>query len=88
MLEEVQRIIDQYLNDDECYLSYRYEGEDEIEYGMESEVEKYLISKGVSYKIETVDGFDSCGYSCDTLAVAWVDDEGELQAINVLLESY
>ena len=88
--EKIDEIIDKYYNEDEEYYSkYRYEERDdsEVEFDMQVEIEEYLKSINAVYGIDFTDGFDSCSYSNDFLAVAWNED-GEINVKTVLLENY
>ena len=69
---------------DEYYGRYFYD-EDDNEFDMKSEIEDYLKSRNVEHSVELIDGYDSCGYSNDVLAVAWIEDN-KIKTNHVLLE--
>lgn len=88
--EKINEIIDKYYKEDEEYYSqYRYEERDgsEVEFDMQVEIEEYLKSINAVYGIDFANGFDSCGYSNDFLAVAW-NENGEINVKTVSLENY
>lgn len=70
--------------DDDCYSGYFY-NENKKEFRMKEEVESFLENSGCQYLVELVDGFDSCGYACDVLSIAWIEN-GQLFLNNILLE--
>ena len=85
--EKINEIIEKYYRtDEEYYGRYRYDGEDgETEVKMDNEIKEYLDSVSAVYKIEFQDGFSSCGYDNDFLAIAWLCN-GEIKLETVLLE--
>lgn len=52
---------------------------------MKKEIEQALTEKGVKFIIKKQDGFSSCGYDNDFLAIAYMEN-GELGLETVLLE--
>lgn len=48
---------------------------------------KMLTDKQVKFGIDKEDGFDSPGYENGFLAVAFIEENGELDLVTVLLES-
>ncbi|MGF7002426.1 putative radical SAM superfamily Fe-S cluster-containing enzyme [Lachnospiraceae bacterium PFB1-21] len=86
--EKIESIIDKYWQEDEEYYSqYRYEGEEEKEFDIQKEVGEFLKNaRGVTdCKIEFEEGFSSCAYDNDFLAICWICN-GELDLLTVLLE--
>lgn len=70
--EIIESIIEKYWNEDEEYYSrYRYEGEDEKEFDMTKEIRDFLENNSIDFEMSEEDGFDSCGYSNDFMAVAY-----------------
>ena len=45
-----------------------------------------LEEKGIQFKIGFEDGFSSCAYDNDFLAVAWMESDGTLELKTILLE--
>lgn len=88
--EKIQEIIDRYYNQDEEYYSqYRYEECDggEIEFDMKVEIEEYLKSVNAVYSISFEEGYSSCSYDNDFLAIAWLCN-GEIKMKTIVLETY
>lgn len=82
----INEIIEKYYKQDEEYYSqYRYDDE-ENEFKMEKELKSVLDEKGINYVIGMEDGFSSCSYDNDFLAVAYTEKDGALGLITVLLE--
>lgn len=81
----INEIKEKYYNESEEYYSgYRY-GEEENEFEMKKELEMALTEKGIKFIIKKQDGFFSCGYDNDFLAVAYIENE-ELGLETILLE--
>jgi hypothetical protein len=77
--------------DGESYSQYRYEetGDGkEIEFRFEDELKEICETNNVNYKYEVVDAYDSCGYDCRVGAIAFIDENSELQLMTVLYEYY
>ena len=88
--EEVEKILNRY-DDGERYTQYRYEENDEgneIEFKIEDELKEFCQTNNVNYKYEVVDAYDSCGYDCRVGAIAFIDENSELQLMTVLYEYY
>lgn len=69
----------------EYYGEYRYD-EEEKEFNMKEEIEQALTENGVNFLIQKEDGFSSCEYDNDFLAIAYIDENGHLVLETVLLE--
>lgn len=81
----INEITEKYYNErEEYYSEYRYD-EKENEFEMKQELEKALTDKGIKFIIKKQDGFSSCGYDNDFLAVAYIEN-GELGLETILLE--
>lgn len=82
----IEEIIEKYYEQDEEYYSqYRYD-EEENDFDMKEELKSTLDEKGINHVIEIKDGFSSCSYDNDFLAVAYMEEDGSLGLITVLLE--
>lgn len=57
----------------------------ETEFDITTEFVNYFEEKRIKNKVETIQAFDSCGYSCDVLTVSWIEDN-DLKTYNILLE--
>lgn len=55
---------------------------------MKKEVEEYLNETGVTYQIHEEDGFDLPGYANEFFAIAYLDENNELQLQTVTLECF
>lgn len=83
--QKIEEIIKKYWDDgDECYSGYYYD-EDNNEFNIETEIKHMLMKSNFEYNIETIEAFDSSGYSCDVLTIAWIEN-GKLSTYNILLE--
>lgn len=81
----INEIKQKYYNESEEYYSqYRYDKEDN-EFEMQKELEKELTEKGINFIIKKQDGFSSCGYDNDFLAVAYMEN-GTIGLETILLE--
>ena len=54
---------------------------------MDEEIKSALEEKGIQFEIGFKDGFSSCAYDNDFLAVAWIEADGTLELKTVLLET-
>lgn len=81
----IEQCIEKYSQYNEYYTWYR-EDEDGNSLSMEEELTKILTDKQVNFKINKQDGFDSPGYENAFLAVAFLDETGDLDLVTVLLE--
>lgn len=86
MYDKIDSIIEKYYhNDDEYYSSRFYDSEDN-EFEIGEEIRTAFEESDISqYSVEIENCYDSCGYSCDILMVAWIGS-GELKTFNLLLE--
>ena len=83
----IEEIIEKYYRDEEeYYSSFRYDEENHM-VGMKDEIKEVLTEKGATFQIEFEDGFDSCGYCNDFLAIAYIETDGSLGLKTVLLET-
>lgn len=88
--EEIKKILNRY-DDGERYSQYRYEETDEgneIEFRFEDELKEFCETNNVNYKYQVEDAYDSCGYDCRVGAIAFIDENSELQLMTVLYEYY
>lgn len=83
----IEEIIEKYYREgDEYYSRYR-EDEDENDFEMDEEIKSALEEKGIQFEIGFEDGFSSCAYNNDFLAIAWIEADGTLELKTVLLET-
>ncbi len=88
--EEIEKILNRY-DDGESYSQYRYEKTDEgneIEFRFEDELKEFCETNNVNYKYQVEDAYDSCGYDSRVGAIAFIDENSELQLMTVLYEYY
>ena len=88
--EGIKKILNKY-DDGESYSQYRYEENDEgneIEFKFEEELKEFCETNNVNYKYQVEDAYDSCGYDCRVGAIAFIDENSELQLMTVLYEYY
>ena len=69
--EELEKIADKYWDDNEEYYQYLRYDDDDDEFEIQKELCRYLDRNKIEYKVQKVDGFDSCGFSEDFLAIAY-----------------
>nr|DAO72391.1 MAG TPA: hypothetical protein [Caudoviricetes sp.] len=84
--ELIEQCIEKYYREDGEYYSGSREDEDGNYCSMEDELTKMLTDKQVKFGIDKEDGFDSPGYENSFLAVAFIEENGELDLVTVLLE--
>lgn len=83
----IEEIIEKYYREDGEYYSRDREDESGNDLEMDEEIKSALEEKkGIQFKIGFEDGFSSCGYDNDFLAVAWIEADGTLELETVLLE--
>mgnify|MGYP000678781204 CR=1 FL=1 len=83
----IEEIIEKYYRKiDEYYSRYR-EDEDGNDFEMDEEIKSALEEKGMQFEIRFEDGFSSCAYDNDFLAIAWIEADGALELKTVLLET-
>jgi hypothetical protein len=90
IFDEILKIRDKY-DDGESYSEYRYEKTDddnEVEFKFEDELKEFCESNNINYKYYVEDAYDSCGYDCRVGAIAFIDENSELQLVTVLYEYY
>lgn len=88
--EEIEKILNRY-DDGKRYSQYRYEENDEgneIEFKVEDELKEFCETNNVNYKYQVEDAYDSCGYECVVGAIAFIDENSELQLMTVLYEYF
>ena len=88
--EEIEKILNRY-DDGKSYSEYRYEKTDEgneIEFKFEDELKQFCETNNVNYNYQVEDAYDSCGYDCRVGAIAFIDENSELQLMTVLYEYY
>ena len=83
----IEEIIEKYYQESDEYYSRYREDEDGNDFGMDEEIKSALEEKEIQFKVEFEDGFSSCGYDNDFLAVAWIEANGTLELKTVLLEN-
>lgn len=82
----IEEIIEKYYRKiDEYYSRYR-EDKDGNDFEMGEEIKSALEEKGIQFEIRFEDGFSSCAYDNDFLAIAWIEADGTLELKTVLLE--
>ena len=83
--EELEKIADKYWDDNEEYYQYLRYDDDADEFEIQKELCRYLDRNKIEYKVQKVDGFDSCGFSEDFLAIAY-NYECQLGLFTIVLE--
>jgi len=87
--EEIEKIEELYLeetdNYGDYYREYRSDEEAETEYELKEELELWFKENNVVSSVEVTVAFQSCGYDCSVISIAWLED-GVIEADNFLLE--
>ena len=86
IINDIQSIIDSYLDENDYYNRTRESknGDSDIK----DELTEYFTTLNIKFKIEEEEGFDSPGYAEDFMAIAFLDENDELQLLTVLFEYY
>ena len=83
----IEEIIEKYYRENDEYYSRCREDEDGNDFEMDEEIKSALKEKGIQFEIRFEDGFSSCAYDNDFLAIAWIEADGTLELKTVLLET-
>ena len=86
IINDVENIIEKYLDEKDCYNTTRESENGNIE--IKDELTEYFITHNLNFKIEEEEGFDSPGYAEDFMAIAFLDENNELQLLTILFEWY
>lgn len=84
--EIIEECIEKYFLNEEMYYSEDREDENGDDISMKDELTEILTAKQVLFQISKEEGFDSPGYENSFLAVAFIDENGELGLSTVCLE--
>lgn len=87
IINDIQSIIDSYLDENDYYNRTRESKNGNID--IKDELTEYFTTLNIKFKIEEEEeGFDSPGYAEDFMAIAFFDENDELQLLTVLFEYY
>ncbi|GEM_PF-3527045 len=86
IINDIQAIIDSYLDENDYYNRTRESKNGNID--IKNELTEYFTTLNIKFKIEEEEGFDSPGYAEDFMAIAFLDENDELQLLTVLFEYY
>lgn len=86
IINDIQSIIDSYLDENDYYNRTRESKNGNID--IKDELTEYFTTLNIKFKIEEEEGFDSPGYAEDFMAIAFLDENDELQLLTVLFEYY
>lgn len=86
IINDIQAIIDSYLDENDYYNRTRESKNGNID--IKDELTEYFTTHNIKFKIEEEEGFDSPGYAEDFMAIAFFDENNELQLLTVLFEYY
>lgn len=87
--EVINNILKKYYNEKHQYYD-RHREDEENYYDVVDELKQELTKKNISFKLEVTDAFDSPGYECSVLSIAYIKPNNNLGSIEletVLLES-
>lgn len=80
----IEDILNKYYDEDEEYY-YRYRED----FDVVDELKDALAALGVNFELEITEAYDSPGYECSVLSIAYIEKNnnwGTLKLRNVLLE--
>ncbi|RGM75600.1 hypothetical protein [Agathobacter rectalis] len=86
IINDIQAIIDSYLDENDYYNRTRESKNGNID--IKNELTEYFTTLNIKFKIEEEEDFDSPGYAEDFMAIAFLDENDELQLLTVLFEYY
>jgi hypothetical protein len=86
IINDIQSIIDSYLDENDYYNRTRESKNGNID--IKDELTEYFTTLNIKFKIEEEEGFDSPEYAEDFMAIAFFDENDELQLLTVLFEYY
>ncbi|MFR4368997.1 MAG: hypothetical protein ACLT4F_09470 [Clostridia bacterium] len=86
IINDIQAIIDSYLDENDYYNRTRESKNGNID--IKDELTEYFTTLNIKFKIEEEEGFDSPGYAEDFMAIAFFDENDELQLLTILFEFY
>ena len=86
IINDVENIMDSYLDENDCYNVTRKSKNGEI--NIKDELTEYFTTHNIKFKIEEEEGFDSPGYAEDFMAIAFLDENNELQLLTILFECH
>lgn len=86
IINDIQAIIDSYLDENDYYNRTRESKNGNID--IKDELTEYFTTLNIIFKIEEEEGFDSPGYAEDFMAIAFLDENNELQLLTILFECY
>lgn len=86
IINDIQAIIDSYLDENDYYNRTRESKNGNID--IKDELTEYFTTLNINFKIEEEEGFDSPGYAEDFMAIAFLDENNELQLLTILFECY
>lgn len=84
--ETIDGVVKKYLNKEEDIISpWRDKGEEE--FYLPDELNDQLEKIEVPFAVEVGDAFDSCGYSCTVVVVAWFNqNDNKVNTTHLLME--
>ena len=88
-MDIIEEILDKYFDEEHEYY-HRYREDEENYYDVVDELKQELTKKNISFKLDVTDAFDSPGYECSVLSIAYIrpnNNWGSIELETVLLES-
>lgn len=79
IINDVENIIEKY-----CYHATRESENGDIE--IKDELTEYFTTHNLNFKIKEEEGLDTPGYAEDFMAIAFLDENNELQLLTILFE--
>lgn len=87
-MDIIEEILDKYFDEEHKYY-HRYREDEGNCYDVVDELEQELTKKNISFKLDVTDAFDSPGYECSVLSIAYIKPNNNWCSIEletVLLE--
>lgn len=70
-MDIIEEILDKYFDEEHEYY-HRYREDEENYYDVVDELKQELTKKNISFKLDVTDAFDSPGYECSVLSIAYI----------------
>ena len=84
--EMIYDVLDKYYDEEKgCYCKYRREDDSDI--NIKDELIHMFIDNSVDFKIDITDAFDSPGYDCSVLSIAYIQPVSAPDAKSLRLET-
>ncbi len=84
--ETINGVIKKYLNKEEDIIS-PWRNQEEQEFYLPDELDDQLEKMQIPFKIDVMEAFESCGYECTVVVVAWFNqNDNQVKTTHLLME--